>query len=285
MPLQSMTTMLRKARDGRYAVGAFSVPDYLSMRAVVLAAAQAGAPVIVQTSPRTVRFWGCRALAAWARELAEDSPVAVALHLDHGREMDMISDCIAAGYTSVMIDASSDPFEENLDLTRRVIAIAQPVGVSVEAELGRIGGVEDNRAGNDADTVLADPDQAARFCNELALDCLAPAVGTAHGEYRREPDLDFDRLEDIARRTAIPLALHGGTGLAQETLLRCIALGCAKINISTRIKRAFLEAFVTHHRDDKNGNEPLAALGAQQERIREEVLAAIRMFGSRGKAD
>jgi len=283
MGLEPMETMLRKARDGRYAVGAFNLVDYASALAIVRAAEELDAPVIVQTSVKTVRFWGCAAIVAWMREMAGNSPVPVALHLDHCKDLDVIAQCIAAGWTSVMIDASAKPFEENLAVTRKVAEMADAAGVSVEAELGEIGGVEDDKNVSDEAAHLADPDKAEAFCRGLHLPAFAPAIGTAHGVYKGEPRLAFDRLEEIARRADVPIALHGGTGLSNEVFRKCIALGCAKINISTQIKYAFIDAFVDYH--NAHGEyEPLKPLAAQLDRIKREVAEKITLFGGAGRA-
>jgi len=284
MPLENMTSMLNLARAGQYAVGAFNILDYNSMLAVVRAAEEAGAPVIVQTSAKTVQFWGCRAMVSWARDVAGQADVPVALHLDHCKDLQLIGDCVRAGWTSVMIDASARPFEENLALTCQVLELARPKGVSVEAELGEIGGVEDDKAVGEEDACLADPDKAEHFCREAAVDCFAPAVGTAHGVYKGEPGIAFDRIEGIARRTGVPLALHGGTGLSEEVFRRCISLGCAKVNISTQLKHGFIDSFVGWHDAHPEEYNPLKALGAQFERLKADVTEKIELFGGAGRA-
>lgn len=284
VPLTNMKDMLRKARNERYAVGAFNILDYSSMKAVIAAAVESGAPVIVQTSVKTVDFWGLATMVNWARELAKPAPVPVALHLDHCRDTGYVSSCIDAGWTSVMIDASDRPFEENLALTRDVVGMALPHDVSVEAELGAIGGVEDAIDVKDEDARYADPDQANRFCAELQLDCFAPAIGTAHGAYRKEPRLDFDRLKTIAGTIGVPIALHGGTGLSDDVFLRCISLGCAKINISTQLKHIFIDSFAHYHTRHPGEYNPLKVLGAQFAGLKETIADKIELFGSEGKA-
>jgi len=278
-----MKPILKEAREGRYAVGAFNIVDYNSSRAVVQAAEDLQAPVIVQVSVKTVRFWGAPAIASWLRQLAGKSPVPVAFHLDHCKEIAVIRECIQAGWTSVMIDASARPFEENLALTRQVVDMAEAAGVGVEAELGEIGGVEEDKKVAEEDACLADPDKAEIFCRDLPLAVFAPAIGTAHGVYRGAPRVDFHRIEEIARRTGLPLALHGGTGLSGDVFRRCIELGCAKVNISTQLKYAFIDGFVDFHREHGD-YEPLKPLGAQFERMKREVEEKIRLFGGAGKA-
>jgi ketose-bisphosphate aldolase len=283
MPLVNLEGMLNAAREGHYAVGAFNIVDYNSMLAVVNAAEELAAPVILQTSVKTVVHWGHEALVNWARRIAGGSPVPVALHLDHCRDVAFCKSCIEAGWTSVMIDASREPFEANLAMTREVVEAAAPRDVSVEAELGQIRGVEDEVEVSEAEAGLADPDRAVEFCEGLGLAAFAPAIGTAHGVYKGEPKVAFDRLDEIARRTGLPIALHGGTGLSDDVFQRCIELGCAKVNISTQLKYAFIDGFCDFHAEHRE-YEPLKVIAAQYERVRQEMADNIRRFGSAGKA-
>jgi ketose-bisphosphate aldolase len=211
------------------------------------------------------------------QEIAGKSPVPAALHLDHCKNIDVIKQCIAAGWTSVMFDGSSMPYEQNLANSRIVMEMAEKAGVSMEAELGRIVGVEEEIAVRDDDSKLADPDEAVDFCKQLKLAVFAPAIGTAHGIYKGEPKIAFDRIEKIAVRTGVPLALHGGTGLSDEVFKKCIALGCAKVNISTQLKYAFIDGFVEYHNAHKE-YEPLKPIAAQFERIKNEVAEKIKLF-------
>ncbi len=284
MALENMKNMLRKAKDGKYAVGAFNIMDYNSMKAVAATAEEIDSPVIIQTSAKTVIFWGTAAIMAWVKEIAGNSTVPVALHLDHCKDLNLIKDCIDAGWTSVMIDASEEPFEKNMALTRQVIEMAKPGNVTVEAELGKIAGVkEDIKVAADESRLTA-PDEAVRFCKELSLDCLAPAIGTTHGIFKREPKIAFDRLEEISRRTGLPIALHGGTGLSEETLQKCISLGCAKVNISTQLKHAFIDEFVAYYLAHGQKHDPLKVLAAQFERLKSEIKENLERFGSLGQA-
>lgn len=284
MPLVNMKAMLKSAQRGKYAVGAFNILDYISLKAVISSAEDCDAPVIVQTSVKTVEFWGPATIMNWTRELAGQSNVPVAIHLDHCKNPDFIRTCIDAGWTSVMIDASSKPFEENLSLSRQVVEMAKPHNVSVEAELGAIGGVEDDISVSDDDARLANPDKSKQFCAELTLDCFAPAIGTAHGVYKGEPKLDYKRLAVIAETTGVPLALHGGTGLSEEAFKTCIGLGCAKVNISTQLKYAVIDSFVAYHAAHPNDYNPLKYMGAQFEALKEGIIEKIRLFGGAGKA-
>jgi ketose-bisphosphate aldolase len=282
MSCVNMSAVLPQARKNGYAVGAFNILDYSSMRAVVEAAEELRAPVIIQTSVKTVKLWEYEPINAWYRQLGEKASVPVVIHLDHCKEIEVIKQCIDSGWTSVMIDASSKPFEENLELTSRVIDIAKPAGVSVEAELGEIGGVEDEEGVDIAR--LADPDKAIEFCSTLQLDLFAPAIGTVHGIYKGEPHIEFERLDRIARGTGLPLALHGGTGLSDEVFRRAISLGCAKVNISTSLKRSFIDSFEAYRRDHNEEYEPSKLIAHQMEALRNNVAGFIRLFGSVDKA-
>jgi ketose-bisphosphate aldolase len=284
MAIVNMQAMLREARAGSYAVGAFNILDYNSMRAVVDAATELAAPVILQTSVKTVHFWGAAPIVQWYRDLAGASAVPIAIHLDHCQDLEIIRTCIDSGWTSVMIDASAKPFAENLALTQQVVAMAGPKGISVEAEMGAIVGVEDDIHVKEQDAHLADVEEATRFCAAVALDCFAPAIGTAHGVYRGEPKIAFDRIDAIARQTALPLALHGGTGLSDDVFERCIALGCAKVNISTQLKYAHIDGFVEYHQSHPQAYNPLKNLAAQYDRLKQGIMQDIRLFGSAGKA-
>ena len=283
MAIENMRDMLKKAKNEHYAVGAFNILDYNSTKAVVAAAEEIDSPVIIQTSAKTVIFWGCPAIRSWVNEIAASSPVPVALHLDHCKDLHLIKECIDYDWTSVMIDASDKPFEENMELTRQVIEMAKPKDVTVEAELGKITGVEEDIKVADDDSRLADPDEAVRFCEELSLDCFAPAIGTAHGIYKGEPKIAFDRLEEISKRTGLPIALHGGTGLSEEVFQKCISLGCAKVNISTQLKHAFIDEFVDYYKANDEEYNPLKVIEAQFERLKKEIRENLVRFGSTGK--
>lgn len=283
MPLVTMTEMLDTAQDQKYAVGAFNIVDYNSALAVVRTAERLKSPVIIQTSVKTVKYWSAQTIVAWMGELAADSPVPIALHLDHCKEVDFLKECLDAGWTSVMIDASAKPYDENLADTRQSAALAKAAGASIEAEMGRIVGVEDDIFVAEHDAHLADVEEAVRFCEGLKLSAFAPAIGTAHGVYKGTPEIAFDRIEQIATRTGVPIALHGGTGLSDEVFRKAISLGCAKVNISTAIKYAFIDGFVDYHQTNQQ-YEPLKPLTGQYEAVEQVVTENIKLFGSEGKA-
>lgn len=278
-----MKEMLQKAKTEKYAVGAFNILDFNSMKAVVDCAEENQAPVIIQTSVKTVLFWGYKPMMGWFKDLAENASVPVAIHLDHCKDPDVIQKCLDAGWTSVMIDASSKPFEENLELSAKVVQMAKAYDASVEAELGAIVGVEDDIHVKEQDAHLADYEQSIQFCKEVAVDCFAPAIGTAHGVYKGEPKIDFELLEKISDKTQLPIALHGGTGLSDEVFLKAIALGCAKINISTQLKYAFIDGFFQYHEKNPKDYNPLNVIKAQEKALKQGISDNIKLFGSAGK--
>ncbi len=279
MPMVNMKPVLREAMDQGYAVAAFNLVDYATTKGIIAAAEELKAPVIAQTSAKTIKYYSHEEIYRWVRDLASDSPVPVVLHLDHCKDFDIIRKCIDTGWTSVMIDASDQPFEKNLELSRQVVEMANAAGIGCEAEIGQILGVEDDMVVTEEDSHLTDPDEAERFCRELDLSAFAAAIGTAHGFYKGEPDVRFDRIEEINKRTNTPMALHGGTGLSKETIQRCIELGCAKINISTNLKHLFVDSFVQYHRDNPEDYEPLRVLGAQYEACKGLFKEKIAEFG------
>ena len=283
MAYVNMREMLRGARQGRYAVGAFNIVDAATTLAVVQAAENRRAPVIIQTSVKTVKLYGAGPLAAMIRAAAKASSVPVALHLDHCKQEEVIRECLDAGWSSVMFDGSALAFEENVATTRRVVELAQPRDVTVEGELGAIVGVEDDIFVSQQDAHLADPDQALRFVEATEVDCFAPAIGTAHGLYKGEPKIAYDRLGTISRSCDVPIAIHGGTGLSDEAFRRCIELGGAKVNVSTQIKHSFRDSLEQFFKDQPQQYEPVKSIGYMCEQVREIVEGFIERFGSAGK--
>ncbi|MED1799891.1 class II fructose-1,6-bisphosphate aldolase [Brevibacillus porteri] len=284
MALVSSTQMLRTAREQGYCVGAFNVHTMEMLQAVVEAACEANAPLILQTTVGTVRHLGPEYIAAIARVASEEARVPIALHLDHCHEEELIVRCIEAGYTSVMIDASMHPFAENAEMTRRVVELARERGVNVEAELGKVGGVEDDLVVDDADAALADPIECERFIELTGVDTLAPAIGTAHGIYKGEPRIDFARIEEIARRVSVPLVLHGGSGIPEEQVKRAVQLGMAKMNVATELRIAFSQAIKGVFDDNPQENDPRTYMKQAKQAVKEVALAKMEMCGCIGKA-
>ncbi|WP_172593013.1 class II fructose-bisphosphate aldolase [Altererythrobacter sp. B11] len=283
MPMVNMKPLLRDAMEKHYAVAAFNLVDYGTTKAMVQAAEELNAPVICQTSAKTIKYWSHKEIVSWVRTAAEDSPVPVVLHLDHCKDIEMIEACAKAGWTSIMIDASEYPFEQNLEMSKRVRDIAEKYNVGMEAELGQIMGVEDDMVVDEADSVLTDPEDAKRFCEALDLSAFACAVGTAHGFYKGEPVVDFDRIAAINSLTKTPMALHGGTGLSDETFAKAIARGAAKVNISTNLKHVFVESFVNYHKEKPTDFEPLRVIDAQYQACKSLFAGFIEKFGGKDR--
>ena len=208
----------------------------------------------------------------------------MALHLDHGTSFDQVIQCIGNGFTSVMIDWSKHPLEENIAVTKQILAVANPLGISVEAELGKIGGTEDNVTVSEREATFTDPDEAARFVEETGIRSLAVAIGTAHGQYKGVPKLDFDRLTEIKNRVNIPLVLHGSSGVPDEALREAVKRGVRKINIDTNLREAFTDGVREVLAEKPNEIDPRKILGPAREKMADRVAEKIRIFGSNGKA-
>ncbi len=240
--------------------------------------------MIVQVSTKTIKYFSHQEIFNWVRDLAADSPSPIVLHLDHCKDLEVIRKCAETGWTSVMIDASEFPFEKNLALTRQAFEIASAHGIGLEAEIGQILGVEDDMVVAEDESHLTDPAEAERFCSEFELAAFAAAIGSAHGYYKGEPKIAYDLIKQINGRTKTPMALHGGTGLDEETIQRCIKLGCSKINISTNLKHVFVESFVQYHRDNPKDYEPLRLIDAQYKACKDLFKSKIAEFGGTGRA-
>ena len=236
-PVPSRQLLEEARREGR-AVAALNFYNAETLLAHVKAANECGASVILQTTESTIKYLGMGLVVAMARAAAEEIERPVALHLDHGASYELAARCVEAGYTSVMIDGSKLPFDENVGVTRRVVELAHAAGVSVEGELGH---VAHNEEGGDISRFYTRPEDASRFVGETGVDALAVAVGTAHGFYKGEVRLDFGRLEQIrdAVGYAAALVLHGGSGVPDELMRRTVSCGIRKINFGTELKNAF----------------------------------------------
>ena len=285
MPLISMRPLLKQAQAGKYGVAAYNMIDYNSARSIIEGAAQLEAPVIVQVSVKTVKHWGYKPVAGWVRMLADTVDIPVALHLDHCNDIEVIKRCIDAGWTSVMFDGSALPFQQNLAKSLDVYKLTEAAGIGLEAEMGAIGGVEDDKFVAEDKALLANFDDCVAFCKEMPkLAVFAPAIGTAHGFYKGVPKIAYDLLKKITAVIDIPIALHGGTGLSQEQFDRCIAGGCAKVNISTMHKHCFIDGFVKLKQEKPKLEEPLPFIQSQYEAMKADVMDMVRAFKSAGKA-
>ncbi|HZK17759.1 MAG TPA: class II fructose-1,6-bisphosphate aldolase [Clostridia bacterium] len=284
MALVSLTTLLEDAEAGGYAVGAFNCNNMEIVQAIIMAAEAENAPVIMQASQGALKYAGIDYITALVRVAAQDSHIPVALHLDHGTSYEQIVRCVRAGFTSVMIDASQYPLKENIMLTKRACEVARAVGVSVEAELGKIGGTEDDITVDERDAFFTDPEEARLFVEETGVDALAVAVGTLHGQYRGTPKLDFARLEKIKEQVDVPLVLHGSSGVPDDALREAVRLGVRKINIDTNIREAFVNSARRLLDADPDQIDPRKILGPAREAAISVIREKINIFGSSGKA-
>ena len=298
--------LLVPARRKAYAVGAFNINNLETLLAVSEAATEEKSPAIVAVTPSAIKYGGLSYLAGIVKTAAQSSPVPMSLHLDHGEDVEMVFKCISAGFTSVMIDGSQLKFEENVALTKRVVDLAHPKGISVEAELGRLGGVEEKTV-EEKDAILTDPNAAKEFVDRTGVDALAVAVGTSHGAYKfkAEPRLDFERLKTISKKVELPLVLHGASsvpawiiekavkygaqlggakGIPEEHIKKAISLGIAKVNIDTDLRLAFTAAVREVLTNSPKEFDPRKILGPSKEAMKEVIKGKMHMFGSSGKA-
>ena len=298
--------LLDAAKKGKYAVGAFNINNMEFIQAIAEAAGELNSPVILAVSEGAIKYAGFENLVSMVRIAAERENARFSLHLDHGKDMDVIERCIENGFTSVMIDGSPLPFEENIAVTREVVKKAASHGVSVEGELGKLAGVEDNVSVSEQDAKFTDPDEAVQFVERTGVDSLAVAVGTSHGAYKfkGEPRLGMDRLSEIASKVSIPLVLHGASGVNREhveiansfgagigdargvpddAIKEAVRRGISKVNIDTDMRIAFTAFIRKKFSEDPKGFDPRKYLGAGRDAIIGVVKAKIRLFGSENK--
>lgn len=284
MALVSMKEMLIKAKAEKYAVGQFNINNLEFTQAILQAAQAENSPVILGVSEGAGKYMGgFVAVVHMVKGLIEsyNITVPVAIHLDHGSSFEKCKEAIDAGFTSVMIDASHHPFEENVKITKQVVEYAHAHGVSVEAELGTVGGEEDGVTGG---IIYANPAECKALVEQTAIDCLAPALGSVHGPYKGEPKLGFAEMEQIGNETGMPLVLHGGTGIPDEQIQRAISLGTAKINVNTENQIAATKVIREILNNDQKVYDPRKYLAPAREAIKETVIGKMRVFGSSQKA-
>jgi ketose-bisphosphate aldolase len=291
MAIVNAKEMLLKATAEKYAVGAFNCTNLIQMEAVVEAAIDAKAPLIVQVSVAPSKFLRPQVIGAIYKTLAESAPIPICLHLDHCNDVEFCKVCADAGYTNIMIDASKQEFSENIRQTKEVVDYCHGLGnVSVEGELGTVSGVEDQVRVAEDEAELCDPEQAMAFVEQTGIDIFAPAIGTAHGVYKtKNPKLDFDRLEKIAnlingKKIRIPLVIHGGTGLKPDVAKKLVSLGGSKFNVSTDLKHTLIDTTYDHISANRDQYNPGKIDAAVKEAIKEKIKYWIELLGSAGKA-
>lgn len=282
MPLVTSKKMLLDAQKGGYAVGAFNVENMEMVKAVISAAEELHAPVMMQTTPSTVDYGTLETFTAIARAEASKASVPVCMHLDHGSSFKLAARAIKEGYTSVMIDGSHESFEDNIALTKKVVEVASASDIPVEAELGKVGGKEDDLE-SDTDT-NTDPDEARIFVERTGVDSLAVAIGTAHGVYVGTPVLDKERLSQIREKVSVPLVLHGASGLSDEDIADCVHRGICKVNFATELRIAYTDAMKKLLEEAPQTFDPKKFGKIGMKAVKELVENRMRVCGCVGKA-
>ncbi len=282
MPAVPTREIVQAAFAARYAVPAINIVDGLTMEAVLAAADELRAPLIIQTSVKTVHSMGIEVLTGMWPPMAARVSVPVSLHLDHCPDRTLISACLAAGWSSVLFDASELPVEENLRQCREVVAEAHRLGADVEGEIEGIRRVEEGGAAAGPDPQSLEV--AVDFIRASGVDLFAPAIGNAHGLYTETPVLDHQRVTDIVAATGVPQALHGGTGLSAEQFADLIARGCAKVNVSTALKIAYMQASRGYLAAYPEAADPPKLFHVVREAVMEMARQHIRLFGAEGRA-
>lgn len=285
MPVVPLTEIVGKAFDGKYGVPAINILNDLTLEAVLAGAVEARSPVIVQTSVKTVRSIGSGVLFAMWESMTAGIEVPVTLHLDHCPDRSVITECLERGWNSVLFDASTLPVEENLRQTIEVVAEARRYGAGVEGEIESITGVEDG-IGSETESARQPIEVALDFVRRTGVDVFAPSIGNAHGSYKASPTLDTQRVAELVAATSVPIALHGGSGLSDDQFRELIALGCAKVNISTALKELFMKSSLEFLRgaETKDKWDPPSLFTSVAGDVRAMVGELATTFGSAGKA-
>jgi len=271
------------AQKGGYAIGAFNVENMEMVQAVIAAAEELRSPVIVQTTPSTLKYADPEVYFANVKAVAEKASVPVVMHLDHGSSFELAMRTYRAGYTSIMIDGSHGTFEENIAVSKAVADACHAANIPVEAELGKVGGKEDDLDGGEGNP-YTDPAQAAEFVEATGVDSLAVAIGTAHGVYKGVPKLDKERLSEIRKVVSIPLVLHGTSGVPDEDVIDCISRGICKVNYATDLRIAFTKGVKQVLADNPDVYDPKKYNAAGREEVKKYVMDKIKVCGSVGKA-
>ena len=282
MALIDTKDLMQKAQDGGYAIGAFNIENMEIMQAVFEAAEETQSPFILQTTPSMLKYATPEVFFGMAYGLSKSYSVPVVLHLDHGNSFSAAAKCLRAGYTSVMIDGSKLAFEENIAQTKRVVDMCAPCSVPVEAELGKVGGKEEEVVTNDPG--YTDPAEAEDFCKRTGISSLAVAIGTAHGFYKGKPVLDLKRLEEIRARVEIPLVLHGASGLTDEDVQNCVKRGICKVNFATELRNAYTEGVRETLLQNPALFDPKEFGKVGRARVKELVMQRMIVCGAAGKA-
>ncbi len=284
MNLVPMADILQDAHKRTYAVGGFNINNMEFLQGIIRGAEELNSPLILQASEGAIRYIGMDYVIKMVEAATAHTSIPVALHLDHGSGFESIMNCIRAGFSSVMIDASKHSFVDNIALTKKVVEAAHSVGVSVEAELGTIGGTEDDHTVEEKDAMYTDPDQAKEFVEATGVDALAIAIGTAHGVYEGEPELDFERLDTIKQLIDMPVVLHGASGISAEDLQTGVKYGVNKVNVNTDFQQSFTSKIKEIFEEKPALYDPRKYCGPGRDAITEKVKEKIKILGSNDKA-
>ncbi len=285
MRIISTKYLLARAKQEKFAIPAFNIHNAETIQAVLEACHERQSPVILAGTPSTFKHIAFQDIYAICQSFAGTFDIPIALHLDHHEDIGDIRQKVFAGARSAMIDASHLAFAENIALVKRVVAFCHKYDCSVEAELGRLGGIEDDKNVSDMHAFLTDPDEAVEFASRTGIDSLAIAIGTAHGLYKQTPKIDFDRLETISNRVDVPIVLHGGSDVPDDYIIRAVGLGICKVNVGTELKIAFANAVKKYFTANPQANDPRYYMRVGMDAMKEVVYSKIRLCGSAGKLD
>ena len=280
----STREMLKKAQREKYAVPAFNIHNLETLEVVVETAAELKSPVILAGTPSTIEYAGGEFIVAMAEVAAGKYNIPIAMHLDHFEDVDKIKHFVDLGFKSTMIDASHAPFEENIEIVKKVVEYAHKYDATVEAELGRLGGQEDDLIVDEKDSKYTNPKQAKEYVERTGIDSLAVAIGTAHGLYKGEAKLDLDRLKEIRDIVDVPLVLHGASDVPDELVKKAISLGICKVNVATDLKIPFSDAVKKYFIENPEANDPRKYMTPGKEAMKKVVEHKIMVCGSNGKA-
>ncbi|MDO5100332.1 MAG: class II fructose-bisphosphate aldolase [Eubacteriales bacterium] len=285
MGLVTLREILAGTREGKYAVGGFNFNSFEDAQGLIEGAVEKNSPIILMASMSAVKYLGLKQTVGMIKGMAESVDIPVCLHLDHATDVALLKEAIREGFTSVMVDASALPYEENIAMSKAIVDFAKIYGCSVEAELGKVGGKEEHIVVEDRAATMTDPADVVRFVEETGIDALAVAIGTVHGFYKSEPKLDFDRLEKITKLTDCPLVLHGGTGVPVEDFKKCVRMGMSKINVGTELKKTYSDAVRTAVKNEPESEiDPRKLVAPVKKACAEVVKEKIEIFGSADKA-
>ncbi|AJJ63596.1 class II fructose-bisphosphate aldolase [Yersinia aldovae] len=284
MSYVSGNTLIQHAWQHGYAIGAFSVHNAETIRAILLAAEQEQAPVMLQIGQKVISVMGLKPMKEMIDAFMHDITVPVCIHLDHSRSFEQTMEAVQAGFQSVMFDGSHLSFDENVRITRAVADVAHALNLGVEGEIGKIGGTEDDISVDEKDALITSCAEALKFSELTTVDYLAVSIGTAHGMYKQEPKLAFERLQEMREIVKKPIVLHGGSGVPDEQIRRAITLGVAKVNVDTELRQAFTQGVSEVLAASPDEYVLAVSLGRGRDVMQQKVIEKIRLFGSQGQA-